>query len=595
MNELDGSTVADKTCLPEIMLKLQNNDPDLTSLTIGVVPIGAIPVTRDDSNSSGFLPRDDQLCMLGELLGRNDHVTELCIGNLNSGTPGKHIQQWRLKKWDQFCTGLAANRSITKLEFIYAPFSTWELHTGEGYSMMAPFLRRNNVEEIYMTNRAHSFDELSCELNKETKLFANALAGFNSLISFRYDFTLEGDVAQRIFRGLSCHSNLSHLCLSGNVYLDRKGQSAFAFLLQSCLKLEILFLEDRFFGNNCASAVYEALEKKRSLKKLKILSLDGCHGINITGWKAVAAIIQRSQLEQLSCLGTYMCTDSSRYVGEALAQKAGEATSLSLSCINGIGRALLQLMNSLRNATQLVSLDVSSNNVRSVQSLSQLLRNRECMLENLNLANSPLNGECLSSLAGSLLANGKLRTLNLSKNSGSVYTRHWLPLVDVLGSSKSGLVEVNLHGNYIGNDVATRFAEALVENIKLQKLGISDCGVTQVGYDAFSRLLCDKAGIMSTHRSNHTLEALAQCACSSEPLPGDLARYLGINNQYNKPEAARIKIEMFHFHRGFSITPFVGMDTTVLACALAWMSKSTGGPSLMFELVRSTPGLFESR
>ena len=125
--------------------------------------------------------------------------------------------------------------------------------------------------------------------------------------------------------------------------------------------------------------------------------------------------------------------------------------------------------------------------------------------------------------------------------------------------------------------------------------------ITDRGWEAFSTLLCNKASIMDTYNSNHTLQYI------SESLPGELDLLLVLNYNKDKMEVARQKILQTHFSTDndttLNIQKFLDMDLRVMPTALAWIGRpepiywigsSMTGLSLMYTLVRKMPDLFDS-
>ena len=60
----------------------------------------------------------------------------------------------------------------------------------------------------------------------------------------------------------------------------------------------------------------------------------------------------------------------------------------------------------------------------------------------------------------------------------------------------------------IGDEGAEALADGLMGNTTLKHLVLTpnSAGITNTGWAAFSRLLCDTSSINNTFRSNHTLE-----------------------------------------------------------------------------------------
>lgn len=143
------------------------------------------------------------------------------------------------------------------------------------------------------------------------------------------------------------------------------------------------------------------------------------------------------------------------------------------------------------------------------------------------------------------------------------------------------------------------FASVLSRNNQLWKFLSVDSGnlgqISSVGYDAFSRMLCDTSTILDTYpHSNHTL---ANTGCWRLMQAGlqhtDMCSLLSINQKHSICQAACIKTIRSHFS-GIDINTqvFSVMKLCVLPTAIAWMGHnngSHGGRNLMFEFLRKEP------
>ena len=106
---------------------------------------------------------------------------------------------------------------------------------------------------------------------------------------------------------------------------------------------------------------------------------------------------------------------------------------------------------------------------------------------------------------------------------------------------------------------------------------------------------------MYTYNSNHML-------CISDEygelnLPGDIESYVELNENKDKVEVARQKILQTHFFGDTSkMQEFLDMELEVMPTAIAWMGrptpigwsgKSVSGLSLVYNLMRRVPDLFD--
>ena len=112
--------------------------------------------------------------------------------------------------------------------------------------------------------------------------------------------------------------------------------------------------------------------------------------------------------------------------------------------------------------------------------------------------------------------------------------------------------------------------------------------------DALANTLCDQNGIESIFDSNHTLQRALYSNCE-HLLPPDLATFLTMNENDNKFEVARQKIIQYHFLNGEdNMQEFVDMELGVLPHAMGWVCLDGTGHSLLYQLVRCKPTLFDS-
>jgi len=140
------------------------------------------------------------------------------------------------------------------------------------------------------------------------------------------------------------------------------------------------------------------------------------------------------------------------------------------------------------------------------------------------------------------------------------------------------------------DDAVVAYARELVNNSSLKYLSFGNINVVNAsGLNALSTLLCNKADINSIYTSNHTLQIVVSSRGSRE-----LSSYLKLNRNGNKAEVARQKIIQYYFINGEdNMQEFVDMELRVLPHALGWMCRNDTGLSLLYQLVRSMPSLFD--
>ena len=224
-----------------------------------------------------------------------------------------------------------------------------------------------------------------------------------------------------------------------------------------------------------------------------------------------------------------------------------------------------------------------------------------CRVEQLDVFHNNSSDTAARSLASVLTANKSLKRLNISgcKQTTAVGWRSiclamqspactlkalcvgqnppggTMAILSAFVSTNLLLEKLNLCESGINNATAISLANALASNNTLTELNLTEnYGITDQGWSAFSRALCNPLSIMSTFQSNHTLRTLGYP--SDSPLHWERVQsLLRLNRGNSKREAARHKIIDTHFRgpKDFAVQPFVDMDLVVLPRAIAWMSR----------------------
>lgn len=111
------------------------------------------------------------------------------------------------------------------------------------------------------------------------------------------------------------------------------------------------------------------------------------------------------------------------------------------------------------------------------------------------------------------------------------------------------------------------------------------------------------SSIEATYLSNHTLHELIVNIRSpfrgdwiNQFMREDVEAYLTMNENDDKSMVARQKIIKHYFSRGRTdIRLFACMPENKLPTAIGWIGRDELGFSLMYELIQSLPGFFDSR
>jgi len=264
------------------------------------------------------------------------------------------------------------------------------------------------------------------------------------------------------------------------------------------------------------------------------------------------------------------------------------------------------LASALRTNTKLKKLNLTNNyRIRPGGWLTffNTLRNSTLSLEELCLSGNLIDDNGATSIANASASLCSLKVLRLSCNRfiSPVGLR---AISTLLQQPNSCLSELNVYVNdsAVNDEEVVNFANLLVGNLHLKSLYLGQyshtntlpSNLTSRGWDALANTLCNRSCIESIYDSNHTLESVLYS--NNDPcLPPDLASFLIMNENYdNKFEVARQKIIQYHFLNGEDNTEeFLGMELGVIPHALGWTGRDDTGHSVLYQLVRCMPSLFE--
>ena len=225
-----------------------------------------------------------------------------------------------------------------------------------------------------------------------------------------------------------------------------------------------------------------------------------------------------------------------------------------------------------------------------------------------SLDNNSIDDEALQLLVGLVSNMSSLKNLNLSATQSATPTG-WQALTRYLRSPHFALKELDLGQNHINDDALIAFTSALAHNHTLEALNLFECtdedgffSITDSGWRAASYILCNKTSIKDTFNSNHTFHIFSGGDNNDE-----LKSCSDLNRNRDKVEVARQKILQSHFSTeddmATNIQEFLDMELEVMPTAIAWIGRPTpvkwrgtnvSGLSLMFNLTRKIPDLFDS-
>ena len=403
-------------------------------------------------------------------------------------------------------------------------------------------------------------------------------------------------------------------------------------------------------GNNIDSTGLNMLASINTLESLNLRYLKLCTPL---GWRSFFNFLQTRgvQLKKLDVSGNNeLGTEGVAALGSLLSNmRTLKVLKMSRYLVNITRQGWQTFFTSLQDPNlDLIRLDLGSNRIdneevellmRSLSNMSSLKRlalgdmrlvtaigwrqaflgynaqDSNLDLVKLDVSYNNIDDEGMQLLIRMVSSMSSLAHLNLNE-SRRVTPIGWQALVAYLQSPNFALKRLHLSDNVYNDDMIIAFTSALVHNKTLERLslgGIYDeedenplVGLTKRGWEAVSTLLCNKTSIMDTYNSNHTLQNLGEC--DSEEFGDKLYPYLGVNENKDKAEVARQKILQTHFSTdedggNSKIQMLLDMELEMMPTTIAWIGRpvhhdwkgtNVSGLSIMFNLLRMVPDLFDS-
>eukprot|EP00984_Skeletonema_dohrnii_P005552 scaffold1956_cov93-Skeletonema_dohrnii-CCMP3373.AAC.2 len=268
---------------------------------------------------------------------------------------------------------------------------------------------------------------------------------------------------------------------------------------------------------------------------------------------------------------------------------------------NGSEESFSEIATALGTQSQLVELLLGRNNIGrdGCVALGNTLRGwRSSNLKFIALSNNNIDDLGLQALVEGMSNCSILEDLYLSNNRSitAAGLRFMSPL---LQSESCSLQCIMLDNINFGDEGAIVLAEGLRGNKSLSRLVFAptSAGVTDVGWSAFSKLLCDTSSINNTYLSNHTLEWVGDTFYGMT-IPPDIRLCIAWNKDQRTDAAVR-KILTSHSH--FDMKPFFQWKLKFLPVMVAWFERAQGNESekslerrklsSMYDFVRDMPML----
>ncbi|KAK1733985.1 leucine-rich repeat protein, partial [Skeletonema marinoi] len=191
-------------------------------------------------------------------------------------------------------------------------------------------------------------------------------------------------------------------------------------------------------------------------------------------------------------------------------------------------------------------------------------------LKHLDLDGNGIDDQGLQVLAAGV-TNTKLEELYLSDN---LITGAGLrSMSDYFQSESCCLKTLNVLRNDFGDEGAVALADGLMGNKSLTSLHFipHQSGITNAGWAAFSKLLCDPSSIESTYLSNHNIGTIGEHIMKHNT-PPNIRRYLDLNEH---PHPVIHKI--LKSHSDLDMEPFFQWKLKLLPVVVDWFQSASSG------------------
>ena len=247
---------------------------------------------------------------------------------------------------------------------------------------------------------------------------------------------------------------------------------------------------------------------------------------------------------------------------------------------------MVDILTALSMHPNLEYLDLDGNCLRKngCLALSTLLRCSAKVLQKLFISRNEINDEGIEALVPALKTCSHLKVLYLSDNT-LITARGWQSLASILEGPNSNLERLNVSQNNIDDKAVATFANALTNNHRLEQLLFTLNPITDVGWQAFLKLLCDTSSVNATFLSNHTLQWVGNVRGDSDEI---ITSFLDLNASDDKKEVATIKI--LQSHDDFNMLPFFEWEFKCLPLVINWLERASG-----YEMPEELEPNFEGR
>lgn len=412
----------------------------------------------------------------------------------------------------------------------------------------------------------------------------------------------EADILGSALRG----SSVKDLDISTNYSITNSGWQALINHL-SQTSIEYLNFEVNEINDDVLAKLLD------NIGMFKSLNLSSNNSITPAGWRSFFNTLQTRETQLVKL-----------YISDTL---------IGSEDIQAVIGSLFSIRSTLRTL-EMNGMDTTFTSQRW-RTLFTTLQDTNLDLVKLSLCSNLIDDEGIRLLTRVVTSMTSLRYLRLEDNK-QVTPIGWQTLASYFQSPTCVLTKLDLDCNKFNDDTLINFSNALVHNKTLEHLSLDECWdeendeydgiyvIAERGYGSVSNLLCNKTSIMDTYNSNHTLNYVFYIRDNVT------SSYLELNENKDKTEVARQKILQTHFsatedydsdtedsddsdtedsdeddstNTTSKIQEFIDMELEVIPTAISWVGRplsmgwrgtNVSGLSLMFNLMRRLPDLFDS-
>lgn len=614
----------------ETLQRLKENDPDVTHLNI--------PLLHYKQDGECFFDsinwKEDDECIANNTQLKK--ITMTYKGRTWGLTLGERYNRPTGRQLEDFFSCIYRNRSIVSLETNSINF------TDDFAGILIEGLSGHpSLERLKIGNDSYSLGIGSICYKALENVLKHPRSKLKklSIPNSKLDDNGLGIVCD----GLLGNSRITSLCLDNNEHITSVGWQALSTVLQHCNLIELGLFNT---GINDDTAVILGTGLRGS--SLKVLNLGDNRSIKSAGWQTLFNQLSKTSIESLDLDRSDISDDSISVLANVTTLKSLilsmnisltpegwrslfnslqtrriqlKKLDISYSKIGNVGIAALgSLVNSMGKLKTLKMNSISrrfggsDGNITSQGWVSFFMSLQDSNLDlvNLNLCGSTIHDNGMQLLVRLVSNMGSLKYLNLGNNE-FVTPTGWQALTGFFESPKFVLENIDLFNIRLSEDTVTALTRALAGNKTLKRLVLEECRdedyieiMTERGWDAVSTILCNKTSILGTYTSNHTLQYIR--GDNYIDLPDCLMSYLKLNENKDKVEVARQKILQTHFSGSgnddkSNIQVLLDMELQMMPTAIDWIGRPThndwrgttvSGLSLLYNLMRRLPDLFDS-